>query len=85
MEKRTREAKGVISAVCTGCGRLARDERYSSESPEGDTLFWASDCTHDYEFMEVITCRCGMRCPYCQTPQERHEQRAMLRGKDDGR
>ena len=67
----------VVSEVvtCTGCGLEAVDDRYFSESPEGDVLYWVSDCQHEYENGEIVTCECGIRCPNCQTPEERAGQR----------
>lgn len=68
----------IISAVCTGCGAIAYDDDYFSESPEGDILYWSSDCTHDYEPGDEITCRCGWTCPACMTESERQDQREAL-------
>jgi hypothetical protein len=63
---------------CEGCGRLARNEQYFSVMPDGEVLYWASLCVHDYEPGDEITCDCGMRCPRCQSPDELAVQREAL-------
>lgn len=74
-----------ICAVCAGCGDVARGEFYVSEMPDGETLYWSSLCTHEYEVGGEITCRCGMLCPRCQDPADLEAQLEALRASREAR
>src|SRR5271166_744193 len=71
----------VISATCSGCGHQALDEEYYDTIYREDTghisVYWVSDCIHNYEPGDTITCDCGMRCPWCQTEDEIRSQLAV--------